>query len=105
MNPSPMLLLPGEPLPLPGSGGREEKGKVGAPDLSEAGEGCPESVCVSLPLSQSLSGSWMLSHHLLLRLLPQGRARVEDKLIPEEKKKVKKVIVMTCFFIFLKVTI
>lgn len=58
VNPSPMLLLPGEPLPLPGSGGRRE-GQGGCPDLSEAGEGCPESVCVSLPLSQSLS-LWVL---------------------------------------------
>lgn len=88
MNPSPMLLLPGEPLPLlPASGGRRE-GQGGCPYLSEVGEGCPESV--SLPVSQSLSGSQMLSHHLLLRLLPQGKARVEDKLIPEEKKKMKK---------------
>lgn len=68
----------------------EEKGKVGALTFLRLGRGV-QSLSVSLFLSQSLflSGSRMLSHHLLLRLLPQGKARVEDKLIPEEKKKMK----------------
>lgn len=72
--------------PCPGLPWRLQR-PAGHPYLSEVGEGCPESVCLSVSLSLFL---WVSDVHLPpLKGVATKEGEGRRKLIPEGKKKMK----------------